>query len=655
MKNPKILAIIPARGGSKTIKNKNIISLCGKPLIAYTIVEALKSKKLSNVIVSSDNEEIISVSTKYGAEVPFRRPKKLSSDNSLSIDVIKHSVNKMEKIHNITYDIVVMLQPTTPMRTSKHIDDALKKLINSKADSVISVVNVGAHHPFRMKKIVNNKLKDYADEGTENLPRQKLPNIYIRNGAIYAARRNVVMEKNSFKGKNCIPFVMPSTNSVNIDTQSDLLQAENLMSDVNYDHVKPINSFSVPWKSFYGNESFNFDLPVEWNVDLCNMNDAKEINNGRIQKSLSNPVKSKRISQLAKKNSKVCIVVDDLTKPTEAWRIIPFLLKELKKSIKNDDQIFFLISTGTHRSLTHDDLVKKLGSSIVSKYRVYSHSAYQNNKFIGKTSMGTPLYVDKLFLESDLKIGIGTLMPHPYAGFSGGGKIVMPGLAGIESIDKNHKPVNSALQGTIGDVKGNSRRSDIEEAATMAGLNFIINTVSNSFGKTVAVFSGHPKHAFKAAAKKALSVYATDFSYGYDVGIFNAFPRDTWFLLSLNSLNIWSSRNPDREIVRKGGTIVIINASSEGMGEHGLVGKGMKHHVKRHKHGTFKGPIEGRNIIFFAPNINQNSIYDHYSEDVKVFTKWNDVINELHSKHKTKTNVGIFPSSSLQLDNNLIS
>ena len=107
MKNPKILAIIPARGGSKTIKNKNIISLCGKPLIAYTIVEALKSKKLSNVIVSSDNEEIISVSTKYGAEVPFRRPKKLSSDNSLSIDVIKHSVNKMEKIHNITYDIAV--------------------------------------------------------------------------------------------------------------------------------------------------------------------------------------------------------------------------------------------------------------------------------------------------------------------------------------------------------------------------------------------------------------------------------------------------------------------------------------------------------------------------------------------------------------------
>ena len=325
------------------------------------------------------------------------------------------------------------------------------------------------------------------------------------------------------------------------------------------------------------------------------------------------------------------------------------MLKELKKSIKNDDQIFFLISTGTHRSLTHDDLVKKLGSSIVSKYRVYSHSAYQNNKFIGKTSMGTPLYVDKLFLESDLKIGIGTLMPHPYAGFSGGGKIVMPGLAGIESIDKNHKPVNSALQGTIGDVNGNSRRSDIEEAATMAGLNFIINTVSNSFGKTVAVFSGHPKHAFKVAAKKALSVYATDFSYGYDVGIFNAFPRDTWFLLSLNSLNIWSSRNPDREIVRKGGTIVIINASSEVMVEHGLVGKGMKHHVKRHKHGTFKGPLEGRNIIFFAPNINQNSIYDHYSEDVKVFTKWNDVINELHSKHKTKTNVGIFPSSSLQL------
>ena len=134
-------------------------------------------------------------------------------------------------------------------------------------------------------------------------------------------------------------------------------------------------------------------------------------------------------------------------------------------------------------------------------------------------------------------------MPHPYAGFSGGGKIVVPGLAGIKSIDVNHKPVNKSLQGKIGQVENNSRRADIEEAANMAGLDFIVNTISNSLGDTASIYSGNPVDVFNTASKKAIEVYSTNVPYNMDVGIFNAFPRDTWFLLALNSLNVWGSRD----------------------------------------------------------------------------------------------------------------
>ena len=654
MTSNRVLGIIPARGGSKTIPRKNLTRILNKPLISYTIVEALKAKTLSKVIVSSEDEEIINVSKSYGASVPFVRPNSLADDDSLAIDVLTHAVLEIEKQDNITYDIIVMLQPTTPLRTFQDIDNCVNKLITSNSDSVISVVDVGAIHPSRMKKILNDELVDYADETIENMPRQNLTPVYIRNGAVYATKRDILVNSKSLKGTNSLAYIMKPERSLNIDENLDLKLTELIMKDFDWSHIKEINSISIPWKSWYGNESLDLTFPKEWNVDLSQMNDSDKINDSHIEHSILNPLNSDKLSILAKDRKSICIVVDDLTKPTQAFRIIPYILNELKQAGLSKENIYFLISTGTHRSLTHFELEKKLGVDIISEYKVYCHNAYQNNKYLGDTSSGTPVYIDNLFLQADLKIGIGTLMPHPYAGFSGGGKIVMPGLAGIKSIDVNHKPVNKSLQGKIGQVENNSRRADIEEAAKMAGLDFIVNTLSNSLGDTAAIFSGNPETVFSTAAKKAIEIYSTDVPYNVDVGVFNAFPRDTWFLLALNSLNVWGSRDADKEIVRKGGTIVVITASSEGLGEHGLVGKGMIHHVRRDKHGTFGGPLKGRNLIFYCPTINKNYLKDHYPDDVKIFNDWNSVITELINTHGNDTDVVVFPNSSLQIDSNIV-
>ena len=225
--NEKILAIIPARGGSKGIPNKNIIDIGGNPLIKYTIDAALKSKMLTHCVVSTDSDVISDVAKSCGAMVPFRRPDSLSDDKALSLPVIQHAVNFMESDQGFLYDAIVMLQPTTPLRQTKDIDNAIKMLFDTNADSVISVVDVEGYHPLRMKRVVDGRLINYIDQGHEDMrPRQKLPPVYIRNGAIYATRRNIMMKKNSFSGVDSRAYIMPSDRSVNIDTYEDLLLAK---------------------------------------------------------------------------------------------------------------------------------------------------------------------------------------------------------------------------------------------------------------------------------------------------------------------------------------------------------------------------------------------------------------------------------------------
>jgi len=222
----RILGIIPARGGSKGVPKKNIRSFAGKPLIGYTIESALNSQ-INEIIVSTDDKLIADISISLGARVPFIRPYDISSDTSSSIDVCIHALHAMENINNFNYDAIMMLQPTAPFRTCEDINasiDILKR--NSSSDSVISVVNVLAHHPARMKYLDNGILIDPPFcEVYENQNRQELQPMYIRNGAIYLTKRNTLINR-SFKGANCMAYIMPEIRSANIDTLQDFEFAE---------------------------------------------------------------------------------------------------------------------------------------------------------------------------------------------------------------------------------------------------------------------------------------------------------------------------------------------------------------------------------------------------------------------------------------------
>lgn len=224
----RIVAVIPARGGSKGIPGKNIRGLAGKPLIAYTVEAALKSKTLKRVVVSTDDVKIAEVARSYGAEVPFLRPAELAKDDTPGLLVIQHAVKYMEEDEGHKLDVVVVLQPTSPLRSEKYIDEAVEKLLRTGADSVITVCKV-RHHPFWSFTVKGERLYPFSEKGITISRRQDLPEIYAVNGAVYAVRRDVLFEQNSVFGRDTRAILMLHEESVDIDDYFDLFVAEMML------------------------------------------------------------------------------------------------------------------------------------------------------------------------------------------------------------------------------------------------------------------------------------------------------------------------------------------------------------------------------------------------------------------------------------------
>jgi N-acylneuraminate cytidylyltransferase len=229
----KVLAVIPARGGSKGVPRKNIRTVCGRPLITYTIEHARAAQHLFHrIIVSTDDEEIATVAREYGAEVPFLRPANLARDETPMIPMLQHAVDFIERQDAARMDWICLLQPTEPFRTVSDLEQCLSLGNAGGCDSVISVVRVFATHPILMKRIENDVLLPFCVEEREGTRRQDYqPAAYMRNGSIYLTRRDVLMEQGSIWGQTIRPYVMPLERSVSIDTELDLKLAELMMSE----------------------------------------------------------------------------------------------------------------------------------------------------------------------------------------------------------------------------------------------------------------------------------------------------------------------------------------------------------------------------------------------------------------------------------------
>ena len=223
----RILAIIPARGGSKGIPHKNITNLCGKPLIAYTIEAAKQSEYIDTVIVSTDDVDIQRISEEYGASVPFLRDAKIASDEATTISVIVDAVERLKEKKQ-TFDAVVLLQPTSPLRTTEEIDVAIDIFFQNNMQGIVSV-NVAEVSPFLLRTIEGSQLQRIISKNS-TIRRQDMPTYYEVNGAIYINAISDIKESLSFND-NPIPYIMSCEHSIDIDTWDDLEKAKYYLSN----------------------------------------------------------------------------------------------------------------------------------------------------------------------------------------------------------------------------------------------------------------------------------------------------------------------------------------------------------------------------------------------------------------------------------------
>ena len=226
VKPPKVLGVIPARGSSKRFPNKNIRMLAGKPLIAWTIEAAQKAKRLTDYLVSSDALLIIDVARNYGAPVPFTRPSELATDTVRNIEVVAHALKFMEAKKQIVYDIIMLLQPTSPIRNPVHIDKAVDMLWESNLDSVVSVKGPFKKRDPILKAIRNGVIEDYCpvEDPTDAEP------FYLYNAALYGVKRDYFIKHNKLISPRQVPLVMDPIHSVDVDTKTDFLMAETYLN-----------------------------------------------------------------------------------------------------------------------------------------------------------------------------------------------------------------------------------------------------------------------------------------------------------------------------------------------------------------------------------------------------------------------------------------
>jgi CMP-N-acetylneuraminic acid synthetase len=225
-----VLGIIPARKGSKGIPGKNSKMLDGKPLIAYAFETALQSKTISHIVCNTDCPACAEVAASYGIAVQERDPI-LATDNAPTYPVVEKSLLQAEANLGITFDAVLLLQPTSPFRHAHQADEIIGMLAEQNAiDGIVSVVSVGDHHPSRMYRIGDQRILESLDPNHEIDNRQNLEKIYVRNGCFYGVRRNAMLEAQTLVVKKKIPYLMDEKWAINIDTENDFLLASVLMT-----------------------------------------------------------------------------------------------------------------------------------------------------------------------------------------------------------------------------------------------------------------------------------------------------------------------------------------------------------------------------------------------------------------------------------------
>lgn len=402
--------------------------------------------------------------------------------------------------------------------------------------------------------------------------------------------------------------------------------------------------FELPWGAWFGDRLRPFVLPPGYELELCPPRGGAQLSPSEVGEALRRGIESPPLRELAAGRRDAVVAVEDITRPARLAEILPHVLRELRAGGIPRDRIRILIGSGGHAPLDLPLLRRKLGAPICRTYDVSNHHPYENLVDAGISDRGIPIHVNRQFSEADLKIAVGSVVPHPYAGFGGGAKIVLPGVSGIETLEANHRPAVTGVKGGLNNVENNSARQEMEEIARRVGLEAIVNVVTDERRRTVGVFAGHPVHAHRAAVTRAREVYATrPPRRPPDAVIINAYPKDTEMLQVGNAFNVLRSGGPMP--VRPGGAVVVTAACPMGRGFHSLHGPNMR----LYRTPVERAYLEGRQVIVHAPALSLADVRVSFWDGYPSEPTWPGVIRQLRAAVGDRARVAVFPCAPIQI------
>lgn len=286
----------------------------------------------------------------------------------------------------------------------------------------------------------------------------------------------------------------------------------------------------------------------------------------KICKALDNPISSDRLEDMVSSDSKVALIIDDITRPTPTSKILQIILERLRRKNIRERNISIIMATGAHQRPSLEQIKGKVGESLLSVLELFIHDCLSKKELelIDFSSRGTPVWINKKVLDADIKIGIGLIKPHTWAGFGGGAKIVLPGVSSWEAIGRNHFLAISD-NARIGNVEENPVRNDMEEVAQKVGLDMIVNVVLNDDGQPVDIVAGDVIKAHRKGIRTARRLFEKSIEEEVDIAIWAFGPKDhsLWDVLTGNFIGA------HKKLLKKGGTIILVAECPDGLYKYG--------------------------------------------------------------------------------------
>jgi nickel-dependent lactate racemase len=409
---------------------------------------------------------------------------------------------------------------------------------------------------------------------------------------------------------------------------------------------------TVSTAAWFGDAPLDLTFPDSWDVQVCRMagHDAPALSDGQIREALRRPLGAPPIRDLAKGRREVAVLFDDLSRPTPAHRVVPFVLEELADAGVRDEQVRFIGAFGAHLPMTRDEFSKKLGEGVVERFRVYNHNVFENLVYLGKTSFGTPVHVNREFMSCDLKLAVGGMISSWGKGRSrGGAKLVMPGVSGIETIYHNHITLPKLDDMFGGDPRGGELpekvhigRVDMEEVARMAGLDVKIDLIQNARREAVGAVAGDFVRVYREGSEVARRIYHTKPAEDCDVVVMNAYPQE-----EQPGKGMWGANLS----LKEGGDLVVVAIHPKGLSlPHYLFGRFGKDYTGRGPRRGYQVHLPKARRVFLLCNAPSRTDIETFAppEQLTVCGTWAEVEKELTADRRRPTRVAVYPCASIQ-------